>query len=156
MIKIGDLIQEPGKPIVRCTQILDNKDLVWMSLDGKSSACDSIIEFTKLVRKEISLTTKEILNIISWKSTKYDTLKMYEAKVYYGDMTAEYTFDIVIKDKETIEEFVIQGVKITEGCSCRWFENDDFDDDFLDKYEGQIFTAKLCVYNPNPPYTIVD
>ena len=71
MIKIGDLIQERGKPIVRCTQILDNeKDLIWMSLDGKSSACDSIIEFTKLVRKEITLTAEEILNIIGWKSSK--------------------------------------------------------------------------------------
>jgi hypothetical protein len=156
MIEIGDLIQEPGKPVVRCTQILDNKDLVWMSLDGKSSACDSIIEFTKLVRKEITLTAEEILNIIGWKSSKYDTLKMHEAKVYYGDMTTEYTFDIIIKDKETIEEFVIQGVIITEGCSCRWFEYDDFDDDFLDEYEDQIFTAKLCVYNPNPPYIIVN
>ena len=156
MIKIGDLIQEPGKPVVRCTQILDDKDLVWMSLDGKSSACDSIIEFTKLVKKEIILTAEEMLNIINYKSPKYDTLKMHEADVYYGDMTTEYTFNIIIKDKETIEEFVIQGVKITEGCSCRWFEYDDFDDDFLDEYEDQIFTAKLCVYNPNPPYIIVN
>jgi len=45
MIKIGDLIQEKGKTIVRCTQILDNeKDLIWMSLDGKSGACDLLFK----------------------------------------------------------------------------------------------------------------
>ena len=156
MIQIGDLIQERGKPVVRCTQILDDKDLVWWSLDGKSSACDSIIDFTKLVKKEIILTAEEMLNIINYKSPKYEILKMHEAKVRYGDMSTEYTFDIIIKDKETLEEFVIQGLKITEGCSCRWFEDDYFDDNFLEDYDGKTFTAKLCVYNPNPPYTIID
>lgn len=44
MIKVGDLIQETGKPAVRCTGILDDKDLTWMSLDGKASACDAILK----------------------------------------------------------------------------------------------------------------
>jgi hypothetical protein len=50
-IEVGDLIQEPGKPIVRCVKILDN-DLLWESLDGKSSACDSIIEFNLVTKNE--------------------------------------------------------------------------------------------------------
>ena len=76
---------------------------------------------------------------------------MHEAKVYYGDMTTEYTFDIIIKDKETTEEFVIQGVKITEGCSCRWFEDDDFDDDFqtIDEDLLVAFLNEYYVVNPN-------
>jgi hypothetical protein len=49
-IEVGDLIQEPGKPIVRCTKILDDKDLLWESLDGKSSACDSISEFNLVTK----------------------------------------------------------------------------------------------------------
>jgi len=54
--------------------------------------------------------------------------------------------------------FVIQELDITEG-SGRWFENDTLEDDFLDSCETDeitSFTAKLCVYTPNPPYTIID
>jgi hypothetical protein len=25
----------------------------------------------------------------------------------------------------------------------------------LNEYDDKTFTAKLCVYNPNPPYTII-
>ena len=51
-IEAGDLIQEPGKPIVRCTKILDDNDLLWESLDGKSGACDSIIEFNLITKHD--------------------------------------------------------------------------------------------------------
>ena len=49
-IEVGDLIQENGKEVVRCIKILDSNDLVWESLDFKSSACDAIFLF-KLIKK---------------------------------------------------------------------------------------------------------
>lgn len=48
-IKKGDYVFENGKPIVRVKEILNADDLVWESLDGKSSSCDSIIEFYKVI-----------------------------------------------------------------------------------------------------------
>ena len=59
-IKEGDLIvdiekrgvvinDEPQNKPVRCVKILDDQDLIWESLDGKSSACDSIYCFVKYV-----------------------------------------------------------------------------------------------------------
>lgn len=48
-IKKGDYVFENGKPIVRVKEILNADDLVWESLDGKSSSCDSIIEFYKII-----------------------------------------------------------------------------------------------------------
>ena len=56
-------------------------------------------------------------------------------------MSTEYTFDIIIKDIETLEDFVIQGVKITEGYT-RWFEDFNLKDDFLNEYDDKTFTAK--------------
>lgn len=82
---------------------------------------------------------------------------MHEAKVYYGDMSTEYTFDIIFDVKETNEQFVIQGLDITS--TRTWFENDTLEDDFLDSCETDeitSFTAKLCVYKPGPPYTIIE
>ena len=158
MIKVGDLIQETGKSIVRCTSILDERDLTWMSLDGKSSACDAIFEFKKLEKEEFVLTPEETIKIVCNQNPPYDLLHMHEAKVYYGDMTNEYTFDVIFEEKETKKQFVIQGVKITEGTN-NWFENYDLEDDFLDdcdRHNIKQFTAQLCVYNPNPPYTIVN
>ena len=56
---------------------------------------------------------------------------MHETKVYYGNMSTEYT----------LEDFVIQGVKITEGYT-RWFEDFNLKDDFLNEYDDKTFTAK--------------
>ena len=159
MIKVGDLIQETGKPAVRCTGILDDKDLTWMSLDGKASACDAIFEFKKLEKDEIQLTPEEAIAIVCDDSkTPYNLLHMHEAKVRYGDMSTEYTFDVIFEKKETKEQFVIQGIDISEGFG-RWFENDTLEDDFLDSCETDeitSFTAHKCVYNPNPSYIIVN
>ena len=47
-IEVGDIITEDGKEAVKCIKILDSNDLVWESLDGKSSACDSISNFKKI------------------------------------------------------------------------------------------------------------
>lgn len=47
-IENNDLIIEYDKPPVRCKQVLDI-DLIWESLDGKSSACDAIEEFYKVI-----------------------------------------------------------------------------------------------------------
>lgn len=35
--------------VVKCIKILDQNDLIWESLDGKSSACDSIFQFKKVL-----------------------------------------------------------------------------------------------------------
>ncbi len=111
------------------------------------------------MKKEFTLTPEEAINIVCDDSkTPYNLLHMHEAEVRYGDMSSEYTFDIIFEVKETKEQFVIQGLKIIEG-SCRWFENDTLDIDFLDRCETYgitSFTAKLCIYNQNPPYTIVE
>ncbi len=48
-IKEGDFIIEKGKPIVKCKTILDSEDLIWESLDIKSSACDGIFNFKKII-----------------------------------------------------------------------------------------------------------
>ena len=44
---VGDLILENGKSIVKMIKDL-GEDLIWESLDGKSSACDGKIEFKKV------------------------------------------------------------------------------------------------------------
>ena len=158
MIKVGDLIQESGKPVVICTGILDERDLTWMSLDNKSAACDAISLFKKLEKKEFGLTPEETINIVCNKNHSYNLLHLHEANVYYGDMSTEYTFDVIFEEKETKEQFVIQGVKITEGAT-RWFENYDLEDDFLDDCDRRnikLFAAHLCVFSPNPPYRIVN
>lgn len=36
--------------VVKCKTILDENDLVWESLDGKSSACDGIFQFKKVIK----------------------------------------------------------------------------------------------------------
>lgn len=36
--------------VVKCKMILDENDLVWESLDGKSSACDGIFQFKKVIK----------------------------------------------------------------------------------------------------------
>ena len=97
MIKIGDLIQERGKPVVRCTQILDDKDLVWWSLDGKSSACDSIIEFSKLERKEINFTAKEAIEIVLNENEKIIFLKYSEQNSFWNNL-----YNINFVNNETI------------------------------------------------------
>lgn len=48
-IKEKDFIIERGKPIVKCKAILDCEDLVWESLNTKSSACDGIFNFKKII-----------------------------------------------------------------------------------------------------------
>ena len=35
--------------IVKCVKIIDDENLIWESMDGKSSACDSIFQFKKVV-----------------------------------------------------------------------------------------------------------
>ena len=109
--------------------------------------------------KEIKFTPEEAIAIVCDDSkTPYNLLHMHEAKVRYGDMSTEYTFDIIFEVKETKEQFVIQGLDISEG-SGRWFENDTLDLDFLDSCETDeitSFTAKPCVYKPGPPYTIIN
>lgn len=58
-IKEGDFIIDTEKTgiiingenqfqVVRCKKILSDDDLIWESLDGKSSACDSIDIFKKV------------------------------------------------------------------------------------------------------------
>lgn len=47
--KLGIIINGENQfQVVRCKEILDSQDLVWESLDGKSSACDSIGIFKKV------------------------------------------------------------------------------------------------------------
>ena len=48
--KIGIKINEIELGVLRCVDILDDNDLVWETLDSKSSACDSINQFIKVVR----------------------------------------------------------------------------------------------------------
>jgi len=36
--------------VVKCVKVLDEDDLVWESLDGKSSACDGIFQFKKVIK----------------------------------------------------------------------------------------------------------
>lgn len=48
-IEEKDFIIERGKPIVKCKTILDSEDLVWESLNTKSSACDGIFNFKKII-----------------------------------------------------------------------------------------------------------
>ena len=36
--------------VVKCKKILDDNNLIWESLDGKSSACDSILQFKKVIK----------------------------------------------------------------------------------------------------------
>lgn len=36
--------------VVKCKTILDENYLVWESLDGKSSACDGIFQFKKVIK----------------------------------------------------------------------------------------------------------
>ena len=36
--------------VVKCKTILDENDLVWESIDGKSSACDGIFQFKKVIK----------------------------------------------------------------------------------------------------------
>lgn len=159
MIKVGDLIQETGKPVVICTGILDERDLTWMSLDGKSAACDAIFFFKKLEKEELQLTPEETIGIICHNDKlPYKLIHLHESHVYYGDMTTEYNFDVIFEEKETKKQFVIKDVLITEG-STRWFEDYDLEDDFLDdcdRHNITSFLAMLCVYNSNPPYTIVN
>jgi hypothetical protein len=48
--KIG--VSTNGKAIegiVKCVKIIDDENLIWESMDGKSSACDSIFQFKKVV-----------------------------------------------------------------------------------------------------------
>lgn len=63
-IQVGDFIVDTEKigvsingenlgTVVKCKSILDDGDLIWESLDGKSSACDSIFQFKKVVRFKI-------------------------------------------------------------------------------------------------------
>ena len=35
--------------IVKCVKIIDDENLIWESMDGKSSDCDSIFQFKKVV-----------------------------------------------------------------------------------------------------------
>ena len=35
--------------VVKCKEILDDDHLIWESVDGKSSACDSIFHFKKVI-----------------------------------------------------------------------------------------------------------
>ena len=52
-IESGDLIQELGKPVVKCVKILYDTDLLWKSLDGKSSACGLIDNFSIIQKHNI-------------------------------------------------------------------------------------------------------
>ena len=36
--------------VVKCKTILGDDDLVWESIDGKSSACDGIFQFKKVIK----------------------------------------------------------------------------------------------------------
>ncbi len=36
--------------VVKCKKILDDNDLIWESVDGKLSACDSIFQFKKVIK----------------------------------------------------------------------------------------------------------
>jgi hypothetical protein len=60
-IKDGDFIIDTEKTgvlingqnlgvVVKCKKILDDKDLIWESLDGKTCACDSIFQFKKVTK----------------------------------------------------------------------------------------------------------
>lgn len=59
-IQVGDFIIDVEKigvsingeslgVVVKCKQLLNDDDLIWESLDGKSSACDSIYQFKKVL-----------------------------------------------------------------------------------------------------------
>lgn len=48
--KINIIIDNAKMGVVKCVDILDDYDLVWESLDGKSSACDSIYQFKKVIK----------------------------------------------------------------------------------------------------------
>lgn len=107
---------------------------------------------------QIKLTPEETIKIVCNNNPLYNVLHMHEAHVHYSDMSAKYTFDVIFEEKETKEQFVIQNVYISEGSS-RWFENYDLELDFLDSCETDkitSFTAYHCVYNPSPPYTILN
>lgn len=48
--KTGILINGENQfQVVRCKEILDSQDLVWESLDGKTTSCDSIDIFRKVI-----------------------------------------------------------------------------------------------------------
>jgi hypothetical protein len=60
-IQKGDFIIDTGKIgvsingenlgiVVKCKEILDDNDLIWESIDGKSSACDGIFQFKKVIK----------------------------------------------------------------------------------------------------------
>lgn len=50
--KIGISINDENiGNVVKCKEILNDNDLVWESIDGKSSACDSIFQFKKVINE---------------------------------------------------------------------------------------------------------
>jgi len=104
----GDLVQEQGKPIVKVLEDLDG-DFTWESLDGKSSACDSKIDFELVISKEnIDLAIEFADWINKYRYRKYN---IFDEKGNYLDYmwkegvssleycTTEQLFEQFIKEK---------------------------------------------------------
>lgn len=47
--KVNVSINDEKMGVVKCVDVLDQYDLVWASIDGESSACDSIYQFKKVL-----------------------------------------------------------------------------------------------------------
>jgi hypothetical protein len=128
-IKEGDFIIEKGKPIVKCKTILDSEDLIWESLDIKSSACDGIFNFKKII-----LTTDQDLiedgvqaidnEFLEWfvKNPSCESVEVSEdyfkpSNIVYGHNTEHYK--IIFPKAESKQEYEYIGeCRGNDGNGC--------------------------------------
>jgi hypothetical protein len=104
--KIGMYINEYGKPIVKYIKDLD-KDLIWESIDGKASACDSKFEFkTVIATNNSSIDIPKVIDETFTKSFEYfvsrdkcDTESMIHFSKGYNTHASTHT----LSDDEVVD-----------------------------------------------------
>jgi hypothetical protein len=107
-IQEGDFIIDIENPdvVVKCVKILNQDDLIWESLDRKSSACDSIFLFKKIIQnKQMKEKNQKLIKEIE--SLTLSTVKDHTDSSFHSMMKYIEEYEKLLKYPEYITKPVL-------------------------------------------------